>query len=436
MEPSAARLAAYEVVLRVFEQDAYADRAFETAAQEHKLDVRDRGLAQRIAFGTVQRQRTIDHAITLLAARPIARLDPQVRAALRTAAYQLGWLDQVPPYAVVHEAVGIVRRARLESAAGFTNAVARRLSEGIRGLVAAMPETTPQEAALKHSYPDWIAEALWAEWGPEEAGAIMRAQNEAPETVVRVNGLKDVPAAVLKRLGGESDPLIPGALKVQTVDEKALAAGQIRPQSRASMLAGLAVGVRDGERVLDLCAAPGGKTTQLAQWARQVVAIEANAGRARELADTCATMGADNVRVVTADGRRLPDELDRFDRALVDAPCSGSGVLAFRPDLRWRSKPLPELQLELLLAAAERVVPGGTVTFSTCSVLALEGGDVADAAVAASGGRLALDPTLGDEWPAFRHPRRPELLLTLPHVHGGAGFSIARLTVTDAAHGA
>lgn len=429
MRPSPARLAAYEVVLRVFEQDAYADRAFEASAREHALDARDRALAQRIAFGTVQRRRTIDHAIAQLARRPVERLDPPVRAALRIAAYQLGWLDQVPAYAAVHESVGLVRRARLESAAGFANAVGRRLSEGLRALVAALPEGTPEEAALKHSYPDWIAQAWWAEWGAGEALALMRAQNEAPETVIRLNGLRDVSPAERARIGGVPDPAVPGALRVQAVDEEALAAGLVRPQSAASMLAGYAVGVRDGERVLDLCAAPGGKTTQLAQWAGEVVAVEANPGRARELAETCRLLGAANVRVHEGDGRELPDGLGGFDRALVDAPCSGSGVYAYRPDLRWRSRPLPELQLELLLAAAARVRPGGTVTFSTCAIGAAENEEVVDAAVAAAGGRLAVDAALGGEWPQFRHPRRPELLLTLPHRHGGAGFFVARLAV-------
>ena len=418
MKPSPARAAAYEVVLRVFEQDAYADRAFETAAVE--LDTRDRALAQRIAFGTVQRRRTLDHAIETLARRPVARLDPQVRAALRIAAYQLGYLDHVPAYAAVTESVGLVRRARLESAVGFTNAVGRRLAEGIRPLLAALPESTALEAALKHSYPDWIAETWWREWGPEEALELMRAQNEAPETVVRRNGLRDGAA-----VAGEADPLIPGALRVERVDEAALAAGLIQPQSRGSILTGLAVGVLNGERVLDLCAAPGGKTTQLAQWAAEVVAVEINEGRARELTETCRRLGAANVRVVQADGRSLPADLTGFDRALVDSPCSGSGVLAFRPDLRWKSKPLPELQLELLHAAADRVRPGGFVVFSTCAVNAAENEEI----VAASG--LEIDD-LGAEWPAFRHPRRPEFLLTLPHRHGTAGFFIARLCVPAA----
>ena len=138
---------------------------------------------------------------------------------------------------------------------------------------------------------------------------------------------------------------------------------------------------------------------------------------------TARRLGASNVRVVVADGRELPPELDGFDRALVDAPCSGLGVLNRRPDLRWRAEPLPELQLELLRAAAERVRPGGTIVYSVCTINA----DESEAVVDASG--LEIDPTLADEWPQFRHPRRPEFLQTLPHVHGTAGFFVARMRV-------
>ena len=128
--------------------------------------------------------------------------------------------------------------------------------------------------------------------------------------------------------------------------------------------------------------------------------------------------------VVHADGRELPSELTGFDRALVDAPCSGLGVLASRPYLRWRAQPLPALQLELLRAAAGRVRPGGSVVYSVCTIHREESEDVVDA----SG--LEVDATLGDEWPAFRHATRPEFLQTLPHVHGTSGFFVARLRVT------
>ena len=406
---SPARAAAFVVLQRVFEHDAYADRALRTAAAD--LDARDRALAQRLSYGAVQRVRTLDHAIETLGRRRVARLDAPVRAALRLGAYQLAFVDGVPRYAAVNESVELVRRAVLERAVAFANAVLRRLADGIRPLVDSMPDATAAEAALRHSYPDWIAETWWDELGADAAVALMRALNDPAATVVRL---------VRGEIVGAPDPEIPGAWQVDRVDERALAEGRIWPQSAASQLVGLAVGARDGERTLDLCAAPGGKATMLAG---EVTAVEVNEGRARELRETARRLGATNVDVVVADGRDLPARLAGFDRALVDAPCSGLGVLNGRPDLRWRALPLPRLQLELLEAAAGRVRPGGTIVYSVCTINTEEAEDVVDA----SG--LAVDPTLAEEWPRSRHPHRPEFLQTLPHVHDTAGFFVARLTV-------
>jgi 16S rRNA (cytosine967-C5)-methyltransferase len=396
---SPARRAAFETLLRTFEQDAFADRAFRTAASS--LDQRDRAFAQRLAYGTIQRVRTLDHAIGELGRRPVRKLDPPVRAALRLGAYELAYLD-TPRHAAVNEAVELVRAARLERAVAFANAVMRRLAEGIQPLLAALPE-----GALKHSYPDWVEHVWTRDLGREEALSLMRAQNEPQETVVRlVRGEID---------GGATD--VPGAFRVARVDETAVAEGRIWPQSRASQLAGLCVGSRDGERVLDLCAAPGGKATQLQG---SVTAVEKHPGRARELEENCRRLGATNVAVVCADALALPDELADYDRALVDAPCSGLGVLAARPDLRWRARPLPELQRDLLRVAAERVKPGGSIVYSVCTINADENEAVVDA--------YGLEPEpLGEEWPRFVHPRRREFLLTLPNRHGTSGFFIARL---------
>ena len=397
-----ARRAAYEVVRRVFEDDAYADRALRSATEG--LDTRERAFARQLAYGTVQRVRTLDHVIETLGRRPIRKLDAPVRASLRLGAYQLGYLD-VPPHAAANESVELVRAARLERAVPFTNAVMRRLTEGIERLLDELPD-----GPLKHSYPDWIYDVWVGDFGGEAALELMRAQNEPPETVVRL---------VRGDIDGEPTD-VPGAYRVARVDEDALAAGRIWPQSRASQLAALAVGSRDGERILDSCAAPGGKATMLRG---EVTAVELNEARAQELEANARRLGAGNVTVVQADATSLPARLDGFDRALVDAPCSGLGVLAARPDLRWRARPLPDLQLALLRAAAERVKPGGTVVYSVCTLNV----DENEAVVEASG--LEGDATLAEEWPQFRHPTRPEFLLTFPHVHRTSGFFIARLSV-------
>jgi 16S rRNA (cytosine967-C5)-methyltransferase len=381
-----ARRAAYDVVRRVFEEDAYADRALESAVS--KLDARDRALAQRLAYGTVQRARTLDFGIEQLGKRPVRKLDAPVKAALRLGAYQLAFTDQAE-HAVVDDAVELVRAARLERAVPFTNAVMRRLAHGLNGLVASLPA-----GPVKESYPDWIAETWTRDFGGETALALMRAQNEPPALEVRAEEPTGYPTDV------------PGAYQVDTVD-----ISRMRPMSRASQLAALVVGSQEGERVLDACAAPGGKTSILRG---KVTAVEVHPGRARELA---ANVGP-NVHVVNTDVRELDER--GFQRALVDAPCSGLGVLARRPDLRWRARPLPELQRELLAAAADRTEPGGTIVYAVCTLNA----DENEAVVDASG--LEVLP-LTDEWAQYAHPTRPEFLLTLPHRDRTSGFFIARL---------
>jgi 16S rRNA (cytosine967-C5)-methyltransferase len=381
-----ARRAAYEVVRRVFEEEAYADRALASAVEG--LDERDRALAQRLAYGTVQRARMLDFGIDRLGKRPVRKLDPAVVASLRVGAYQLAFTDQAE-HAVVDDAVELVRAARLERAVPFTNAVMRRLQHGFRGLVASLPD-----GPLKLSYPDWIWETFRRDFGEEEAISLLAAQNEPPALEVR----SDVPVGVATD--------VPGAYQVDTVDISAM-----RPMSRASQLAALVVGSQDGERILDGCAAPGGKTAMLRG---TVTAVELHPGRARALAESVGP----NVHVANVDLRELDE--DGFDRALVDAPCSGLGVLARRPDLRWRARPLPELQLELLRAAAQRTKPGGTVVYAVCTLNA----DENEAVVDASG--LEVEP-LTEEWPQYAHPKRPEFLLTRPDRDRTSGFFIARL---------
>jgi 16S rRNA (cytosine967-C5)-methyltransferase len=245
--------------------------------------------------------------------------------------------------------------------------------------------------------------------GEEGALALMRAMNEPLETVVRL--VRGEPPT------GAEPTDIPGAYRMERVPDGLVRAGRIWPQSRGSQLAGLCVGAQEGERILDLCAAPGGKTGQLRG---EVTAVEIDAHRASELRANLATMGRPDVTVVEADGTALPPELEGFDRALVDAPCSGLGVLSQRPDLRWRATPLPELQLALVRSAAERLRPGGTLLYSVCTL----NPDECEAIVDASGLRVM---SLGEEWPQFAHPSRPEFLLALPHVHGTSGFFVARL---------
>ena len=427
-----ARACAYAVVRRVFEQDAWADRALHGEARRLGLDARDRALAVRLAYGTVQRVAALDHALTVFAGRPAGKLDPPVLAALRLGVFQLAYLDRVPAHAAVTESVELAK-ADAPRAAGLVNAVLRRAARDARPLLEALPEATPAQAALRHSHPQWIAELWWDALGPDAARALMAANNEPAEAVLRANTLRTTPEELAVRLPAAR---IEGEALILDAPFDAFAApeweqGLFMPQSRAAMAVAHALAPQPGERILDLCAAPGGKTTHLAALMAnegRVVAVERHPGRAEALSKTAARMGATIVEVRTQDAREPQPE--RYDRVLVDPPCSDLGTLASRPDARWRKAGRPlelaALQARILTAGAEAVRPGGTLVYSTCTISPAENERVVEDFLAAHG-EFAPDD-LSAVHPVWKHPSMPRTLQTLPHRDRTDGFFIARFT--------
>jgi 16S rRNA (cytosine967-C5)-methyltransferase len=388
---SPARRAAHAVVLRTLAEGAYADRALHGEARG--LAPRDRALAKQLAFGTVQRRLTLDFVIDRHVDR---RLEPAVRAALQLGLFQLLFLDGVADHAAIGEAVEL---AKPSPGHRLVNAVLRRVQrEG-----ADLPgDDDPAGAAIRHSHPRWLVE-LWWEWlGPEATRALLAADNEPAELALRVNPLVDFDlSAIPGRREGEAI-VVDGAF--DALAHPGYAAGAFTPQSRASQLVAGVVDPRPGERVVDLCAAPGGKTTHLAALMGaegELVAVERHPGRARALRATCERMRATNVQVVCADATDF-DGAARFDRVLLDAPCSGLGTLRSHPDLRWRASPerieaLAAEQEALLASARRALAPGGTLVYAVCTLSPREE-------------RLASD----------------DVRRTFPHVDDTDGFYIAR----------
>jgi 16S rRNA (cytosine967-C5)-methyltransferase len=419
----AARTCAYTVLRRVFEQGAYADRAL--AAEAAELDQRDRALAMRLVYGAVQRRGTLDHLIEQLAERPAAALDAPLVAALRLGLYELLYLRAAPDYAVVADAVELAK-AHARAGHGLVNAVLRRAArEGAETLLGALSDDTAEQAAIKHSHPKWIAKLWWQQLGAEDARALMAADNEPLEVALRANTLVTDAATLARELPVRThpDPEIPEAL---VLDEPfdihgspLWRDGAFHAQSRAAMRVARMLDPAPGERVLDLCAAPGGKSTHLAalmQGQGSVLAIERNRRRAGGLARTAQRLRADNVTVAVTDAEHERPEGPVFDRVLVDPPCSGLGTLQARADLRWRVTPaqvdeLVGIQRKILAAGAGALRSGGVLVYSTCTISSNE--------------NERLIAAFLDSHPEFG---LDDVAVTLPHRDRTAGFYIARLS--------
>ncbi|MDQ6731828.1 MAG: 16S rRNA (cytosine(967)-C(5))-methyltransferase RsmB [Actinomycetota bacterium] len=429
MAVAPARACAFAVLRRVFEHDAYADRALTAEAAE--LDPRDRALAMTLVYGTVQRRGTLDHVISALSSRPPERLDVAVLAALRLGLQQILFLDGIAEHAAVHESVELAKTSGVGGGggAGLVNAVLRRATREGRGLLAGLDDATPVGAAVLHSVPLWLAELWFSQRGAAEARAMLAAINAPAESSLRVNTLRSDPAQVRAQLpvAAHPDPELAEALVLDgpfDVHGSALwGAGAIMAQSRGSMLPARALAPEPGQRVLDLCAAPGAKTTHLAALmgdTGELVAVERNPGRARGLAQTLERMGAGCAQVHAADAGDWPPEA-RWEAVLVDPPCSGLGTLQSRPDLRWRTSPeriaeLSDLQARILRAGAGAVASGGALVYSVCTISRAESEAVIDTFLAGA-------PDFHAEPVGDGRPYRQ----TLPHRDGTDGFFIARL---------
>jgi 16S rRNA (cytosine967-C5)-methyltransferase len=448
-----ARGCAYTVLRRVFEHGAYADQAL--LAEAGDLDARDRALAMRLAYGAVQRKATLDHLIEQLAERPPERLDAPVLAALRLGLYELLYMRGAPDYAVVADAVQLAK-AHARAGHGLVNAVLRRAArEGSAALLGGLSDETPQEAAIKHSHPEWLARLWWESLGAEQARELMAYDNEPGELALRANTLRTDARTLAERLPVRThgDPAIPEALVLEepfdVYGSPLFSQGAFLAQSRAAMLVARALAPAPGERVLDLCAAPGGKSTHLAALMEgdgEVIAVERNPRRAGALAQTAQRLGARNVRVELGDAASWPSwsslrDGPAFERVLVDPPCSGLGTLQARPDLRWRVTPdaikeMAVAQRAILAAGTAALRPGGVLVYSTCTISPIENERLIDAFLDSNRDFAADD--LVAELPAFRiaPPEGADggpsggagrFALTLPHRDRTAGFFIARL---------
>jgi 16S rRNA (cytosine967-C5)-methyltransferase len=379
---SPARLAAFRILQQV-ENGAFSSVLL--AAEEPGLKPLDRALCHELALGVLRWQGWLDKLVEHYAKRAIGSLDVPVRIALRLGLYQLRFLTRIPESAAVNESVNLVRAARLSSAKAFVNAVLRRAIREADYDPSAAVSDPVERIAIETSHPVWLIERWATSFGRSEAESFARANNTVPPVVFRTVMTKaneDEVLGSLRQAGAQLDrsSVADGAWRVSgavPLLRELSEAGRIYLQDEASQLVAQLVETRPGDFVLDVCAAPGGKTTYMADRAGDqaiVIAGDRSAGRLATLIESASRQRLKSIRPMQLDAEEsLPFRSGAFDRVLVDAPCSGTGTLRRNPEIRWRlaADEIPALagrQKQILKQAAEVLKPGGRLVYSTCSV--------------------------------------------------------------------
>ena len=447
MPVSPARAAAFDILLRVECESSYASELLHSAAYK-RLSEPDHALATELVMGVLRWRSRLDDEITVASSQPLAKLDPEILTSLRLALYQFRCLDRIPQRAALHESVELVKRARKRSAASFVNAVLRQLSAApqFRATVTDEKGLSTETLARLFAHPLWLVERWAHEYGISAAFQVCKQNQSIPPTAIRLR----IPTSEVD-LNREGISLAPGGLltsarRVQSGDitkTRAFHTGQIAIQDEASQLGAALVGrgLPNGTRILDCCAAPGGKTLTIADDnpGASITALDLHPHRARLLQKlVSASHSAERVQVIAADARHLPTSLF-FDHVLVDVPCSGTGTLARNPEIKWHLSPsdladLHQRQSAILRSALAQLAPGGHLIYSTCSLEKDENEDVIEHILADNNSfrlldcRTELDRLKGAgelTWPDAASLTRGPYLHTFPGIHPCDGFFAA-----------
>ncbi|HSE97241.1 MAG TPA: 16S rRNA (cytosine(967)-C(5))-methyltransferase RsmB, partial [Blastocatellia bacterium] len=441
---SPARRAAYDILRRVYSEGAYA-APLVAALAASDLSREDRALAQEIVMGVLRMQKSLDYFVERYSRRRLDRIDLPVLIAIRMGLYQIRHLTRIPQSAAVNESVNLVKRARHASAAPLVNAALRQAARNLDEQPGGTLDDPDERASVEVSHPRWMIERWVALLGREEAIALARANNRTPALAFRVNTLRASESEALASLEAEgvlirASHLVPGAFVLEGGPSaayiEAAEEGTIYIQDQASQLVSQLLDVKSDQRVLDLCAAPGSKTSHIAALAPNstwIMACDIHPHRLAELVASCRRLGANSVDAVALDASRefpLDERAMKFDRVLVDAPCSGTGTLRRNPEIKWRLSPedprrLSDVQLELLARAAEAVADGGRLVYSTCSIEREENEDVITRFLSGGAAFRLIEPVA--------HPdliSGEGFVRTYPHRHDMDGFFAAVMEKT------
>lgn len=381
-----ARELALDVLIAVEQRGAYSNLALTNALRKTKLDPRDVALATELVYGTVGRLNSLDFYLKPQLKTPLPKLEPWVRNLLRLTAYQLFHLERIPHFAAINEAVEIAKR-RGQKASGFINGVLRatlRNQDNLRPPSA--QKDWVRHTAIKHAHPEWMVQTWEQTFGREATDALCAANNTRPTFSLRVNTHRTTRDELLQTLADAGIKAAPstvspyGILLEEGLDITQLPAfrdGLCTVQDESSMLVAQALAPEPGQRTLDCCAAPGGKTTHLAELMHdqgEVLAVDIHDHKIELIHNIADRLGLSSIQTRAGDIRDVISDAGSFDRILLDAPCSGLGVIRRKPDLKWFKQPgdireISEIQRDLLHTVAPALKPGGYLVYSTCTIL-------------------------------------------------------------------
>ncbi|UVI27834.1 16S rRNA (cytosine(967)-C(5))-methyltransferase RsmB [Paenibacillus spongiae] len=387
-KPQTAREVALNTLVKVAESGAYSNLQLNRALQDAGLSRQDAGLATELVYGTIQQQRLIDYRLAGLVAKGLDKLSPWVLQLLRLSAYQLLCLDRIPAHAAVNEAVQIAKKRGHSGISGMVNGVLRNMERRLQELRGPIEERNPvSRIGITYSYPDWLVERWIDAYGEAVTEAICASGNESPHASLRINRLRLAQDEALKRLSeagyqANPSPLAPYGIILEGAGNFALtdsyAEGLWTLQDESSMLVAEVCAPMPGWRVLDCCAAPGGKSTHLAELMGdkgRVIANDVHPHKRQLIDEHARRLGLTAIETATGDAAELSGRFPEasFDLVLLDAPCSGFGVIRRKPEIKWTKSPedvdsIAELQRRLISEAAKLVRPGGTLVYSTCTI--------------------------------------------------------------------
>jgi 16S rRNA (cytosine967-C5)-methyltransferase len=438
------RQAACSVLLRIWKEGSYADQLMDRELAGGRLSGPDRGLFAELVFGVLRRQGTLDHILSGLLTQPLARLEPQVLIFLRVGLYQLVYLDRIPESAAVNESVNLVKKA-LPRASGLVNAVLRNYLRRKDTIRFPDPVSAPAESiAARHSHPLWLVKQWISQLGQAESESLAEASSRQAPLTLRANTLRIGRDELLSKIvanGIQAAPcqfsphgiLIEGRHAVPGLP--GFHEGLFTVQDEASQVAGLLLEPQPGERVLDACAAPGGKATHLAQQMDnrgEVLAMDISGSKLSLVRETASRLGLTIIHTRAADllnSAAFPE--CAFDRVLLDAPCSGLGVIRRNPEAKWRLTPaditrLAEAQKKMLKNAVRMLKPGGRLLYSTCSTTREENEAVVHDFLSRQDDCVLEN--LNQCFPSWADLFTAEGMMRIwPHRHGMDGFFAARL---------